>query len=283
MIDVHTHPVMIRELVERDPRLASAVKEVFGLRFPAQPLEIFLQELNEAEVDRAVLLPIDCRTAHDCTIVSNDQIRELMDGSERFIGFASVDPHVPGAAKELERAVRELGLKGLKLDPSLQRFDPASTKEAFPLYERCLALDVPVMVHCGLSLAPVGVSADSRPIGLEAALMAFPELKLIIPHLGWPYVEEALMLAAKFENVYLDTSAHYGGAPHDTLPHLLLNRIGRHVVESALQFRLLFGSNYPRIDIRRCARAARSLDIAASTRRNLLEDNAVRLLKLEAV
>ena len=283
MIDVHTHPVMIRELVESDPRLASAVNELFGLLFPAQPLEIFLRELDEAEVDRAVLLPVDCRTAHGCTIVSNDQIRELVDGSARFIGFASVDPRAPGAAKELERAVGELGLKGLKLDPSLQRFDPASPKEAFPLYERCLALDIPVMVHCGLSLAPVGVSANSHPGNLEPALMAFPELKLIIPHLGWPYLEEALMLAVKFPNVYLDTSAHYGGAPHATLPHLLLQRIGRHVVESALQLRLLFGSNYPRIDIRRCARAARSLDIAPSTRRNLLAGNAARLLKLEAI
>jgi len=280
MIDIHTHPVMVRELVEKDRKLAAAVRDVFGLRFPSGPLELFYRELDEAGVDQAVLLPIDCTHAHGCAIVTNDQIARLVAETHRFIGFCSVDPHLPGAGGELERAVSELRLVGLKLDPALQRFNPSSRAHAFPLYERCLALDIPVMIHCGMSLAPGGASRFARPISLEPALEQFPDLKLIVPHLGWPYVEEALMLSVRYRNVYLDTSVLYAGAPKDTLRHLLLKRLGAHVVE-AIAFRLLFGSNYPRVDIRRSVRAVRELEVGETVRENILGRNAARLLGMD--
>ncbi len=280
MIDFHTHPVMIRELVEKDSRLATAVRDVFGLYFPPQPLEIFIREMDAAGVSQAVLLPIDCTTAHGYPIVSNDQVAGLVRASERFIGFASVDPLVPGAGAELVRAVKDLGLRGLKLDPALQRFSPRSRRHAFPLFEIACDLDIPVMVHCGISLAKKGSLAFASPLVLGDALEHFPSLKLVIPHLGWPYVDEAVMLAIKYPNVFLDTSILYGGAPADTLRHVLSVRIGYHVVESSLQFKLLFGSNYPRIDIRRSARAASELELSPATRDGLLRSNAEKLLRL---
>ena len=97
MIDFHTHPVMIQELVRRDESLARAVREVFGLLLPPQPLVIFLRELAAAGVDRAVLLPSDCTTAHGCRIPDNETVARLAADHEQFVGFASVDPGVPEA------------------------------------------------------------------------------------------------------------------------------------------------------------------------------------------
>ena len=85
MIDFHTHPVMIKELINKDELLGTTVRNVFGLYFPPQPLDIFLSELDEAGVDKAVLLPIDCTTAHNCRIVSNEQVSELVNKNSRFI------------------------------------------------------------------------------------------------------------------------------------------------------------------------------------------------------
>ncbi|MCP4404144.1 MAG: hypothetical protein GY801_43410, partial [bacterium] len=53
MIDFHTHPVMIKELINADEALGADVRNVFGLYFPPQPLDIFLYELDEAGVDQA--------------------------------------------------------------------------------------------------------------------------------------------------------------------------------------------------------------------------------------
>ena len=278
MIDFHTHPVMIQELVRDDPALQRAVREVFQLYFPAQPLEVFLAEMDEAGVERAVLLPVDCTTAHGCCIVSNEQVAELAGQNGRFIGFASVDPALEDAPRRLEKAVRGLGLKGLKLDPALQRFHLDDRNLAWPLYQVCAELGVPVLVHCGMSWSLAGQAKYARPLALEEVAQEFPRLRIVIAHFGWPWVEEALLVALKYRNVYLDTSIVYSGTPADALRHVLAERIGLDVLERSLQRQLLFGSNYPRADIRRSARAVAALPLSPSLRERLTRRNAEELL-----
>jgi len=281
MIDIHTHPVMIRELTEKDPALARAVREVFGLLFPPQPLQVFLSELDEAGVERAVLLPLDCTTAHGCRIVTNEQVAALVEKNPRLLGFASVDPAVRDATKQLERAIRGLGLRGLKLDPALQRFALDSRELAFPLYQACSELGVPVLVHCGLSWSMVGQTKYARPLALEEVAQEFPRLRLVIAHCGWPWVEEALLVALKYPNVYLDTSIIYSGTPAEALRRVLSECIGLEVLERSLPRQLLFGSNYPRQDIRRAVRGLRALPLSPGLAENLFQANAAVLLALE--
>jgi len=281
MIDIHTHPVMIRELMEKEPGLARAVREVFGLLFPPQPLQVFLSELDEAGVERAVLLPLDCTTAHGCRIVTNEQVADLVEKHPHLLGFASVDPAVRDAPKQLERAIRGLGLRGLKLDPALQRFALDSRELAFPMYQACSELGVPVLVHCGLSWSMVGQAKYARPLALEEVAQEFPRLRLVIAHCGWPWVEEALLVALKYPNVYLDTSIVYSGTPAEALRRVLAEHIGLEVLERSLPRQLLFGSNYPRQDIRRAVRGLRALPLSPGLAENVFQANAAALLAPE--
>jgi predicted TIM-barrel fold metal-dependent hydrolase len=281
MIDFHTHPVMIRELRERDPQLERAVREVFQLHFPAQPLSLFLAEMDEAGVHQAVLLPVDCTTAHGCRIVSNEQVAELCAGNPRFLGFASVDPAAKDAPRQLERAVRGLGLRGLKLDPALQRFRPDDRRLAWPLYQACAELGVPLLMHCGLSWSLVGQARYAQPLALEEVVQEFPALRLVIAHCGWPWVQESLLLALKYRNVYLDTSVIYSGTPRDALRKVLGEQIGLEVLERSLPGQVLFGSNYPRADIRRSARGLAALPLSPGLREAVARGNAAELLGLK--
>ena len=280
MIDFHTHPVMIKELVDSDAALDRSIHEVFGFHFPAQPLECFLLEMDEAGVETAVLLPLDCTTAHACRIVSNEQVAELVNKTPRFIGFSSVDPNLPDAPAALERAVHHLGLRGLKLDPSLQGFDPASRECAYPLYQACAELDIPVLLHCGMSWAPSGLAELAQPLRLEKVIQAFPTLKFILAHFAWPWVQEATMLAVKYPNVFLDTAILYSGTPRDALTHVLSGQIGLDVVERSLYNKIVFGSNYPRVDMRRFVRGFRGLGLSQTTEQAIFSGNASRILKL---
>lgn len=281
MIDFHTHPVMIRELVQDDEPLARAVREVFGLLFPPQPLEVFLREMDEAGVGRAVLLALDCTSSFGCRIPSNETVAELAAKGERFIGFASVDPHEKDAPRQLERAVRSLGLKGLKLDPSLQRFLPDDRERAFPLYAACGELGIPVLLHAGLSWAPGGLSRHASPLLLEEALQAFPDVRFVLAHFGWPWVDEAVMLALKHRNLFLDTSIIYGRTPAEALQQVLDRRLGLPLLEGSLPTQLLFASNYPRQDMRRAVRGVRGLGFSPELARRVFHDNAAELLHLE--
>jgi predicted TIM-barrel fold metal-dependent hydrolase len=281
MIDIHTHPAMIRELRRDDPETERAVRTVFQLHFPAQPLEVFLAEMDEAGVQQAVLLPLDCTTAHGCRVVSNEQVAELAGANPRFIGFASVDPSTPEAPRQLERAVRTLGLRGLKLDPALQRFHPDDRRLAWPLYQACCELGVPLLIHAGLSWSLAGQARYARPLELEEACQEFPALRIVVAHFGWPWVEEALMLALKYRNVHLDTSILYSGAPGWALRQVLERQVGLEVLERSLPQQVLFGSNYPRADIRRSVRGLEALPLSPALRERISEGNAAELLGLK--
>ena len=281
LIDIHTHPVQIAELYPDDENLERAVKDVFGLYMEPQPIETYFAQLDEAGIDKAVLLPIDCTSAHGCRVVSNQQVAWLMERSSRLIGFASVDPNDPAAAETLGRDVREYGLKGLKLDPSLQRFDLGDRDKAFPVYAACVELGIPLLVHCGLSWAPRGLAGLANPLGLEEAIQEFPKLRFILAHFGWPWVGEALMLALKHESVYLDTSILYSGTPTEALRHVLADVVGLDVLDQGLRGRVLFGSNYPRVDPKRVVHALRQLGLGPQLQQRILHDNAATLLNLE--
>ena len=281
VIDFHTHPIMIKELIAEDPTLLPAIERVFGFHFPAQPLSIFIKEMDEAGVDKAVLLPLDCSSRFNCTVVSNEQVSQLCEKSGRFIGFASIDPCQDGALHQLERAVRDLGLVGIKLNPALQGFFPNDRNAAYPVYQLCAELDIPVIIHCGLSWAPAGKSHYANPLFLEEVAQDFPNLRLIVGHFGWPWVNEALILGLKYPNVYLDTAILYSGTPAQIYQKVFAEQIGLKVIERSLHNKVLFGSDYPRVDIRRSMRAVKNLELPEDLEKKILGLNALNVLSME--
>jgi predicted TIM-barrel fold metal-dependent hydrolase len=278
MIDFHTHPVLVREVVGRDEALLKVVREVFKIGNRLQPLETFHLELDVSGLERAVLLPIDCSTSRGCQIFSNEQIAELCQMSDRFIGFASVDPHKKSAANDLERAVNDLGLRGIKLSPPTQEFYPHDKKLAYPIYERAQSLGIPALFHGGMSWEPQAKAQYGQPIHLEDVAYDFPDLNVVIAHFGWPWVPEAAMLALKYPNVYMDTSCLYFDNPVDFLAYVMKTQIPISLVERGLRHKVIFGSNYPRVEIKNMAKAVRRLGLTRGCLELIFRDNALRLL-----
>jgi predicted TIM-barrel fold metal-dependent hydrolase len=277
MIDFHTHPVLVREMIERHPELERAAREIFFIGNNFQPLETFLLELDVSDLDRAVLLPIDCTSTRGAPIWSNEQIAELCQMSERFIGFASVDPHQPDAPAKLKRAIEDLGLRGLKLAPGIQEFYP-NDPALYPLYEKAQELGIPILFHAGMTWEPRAKAEYGRPIYFEDVAYDFPELKIVLAHLAWPWVVEAVALALKYPNVYLDTSALYFDNPKDFIHFAMADQVPVTVWERSLRKQLVFGSNYPRVEIKNMAAAVRSLGLSQGCLELVFRGNAERLL-----
>jgi predicted TIM-barrel fold metal-dependent hydrolase len=280
MIDFHTHPVLIRELLEKYPNYERVARQVFKIGNNFQPLETFFLQMDVAGIEKAVLLPIDCRRARKDAVSSNEQVAELCRRSPRFIGFASVDPLRKGAARELERAVKDLGLKGLKLDPALQDFRP-NNRKVFPVYEAAAALGIPLLVHAGMSWAPETPLERGHPLHLEEPIRAFPKLAFVLAHFAWPWVGEATALALKYPNVYLDTSGLYYDSPKEFFQFVFSRQIPATVIERSLRTKILFGSNYPRVEIKNMVHALRSLPLTAGCLNLILRENAEGLLGMK--
>jgi uncharacterized protein len=277
MIDFHTHPVLIQEFVSKYPNYERVARQVFDIGNNFQPLETFLLQMDAAGIERAVLLPIACERARKDPVSSNEQVAELCRRSQRFIGFASVDPMKKRAGRELERAVKELGLKGVKLDPALQNFRP-NTQRVFPLYEAAAALKIPALLHTGMSWAPGTPLELGHPMLLEEPIRRFPQLNFVLAHFGWPWVWEATALALKYPNVYLDTSCLYYDSPKEFFQFVFNRQIPTTVIERSLRNRVVFGSNYPRVEIKNMVHALKSLPLTEGCLKKILRENAERLL-----
>ena len=276
-IDFHTHPVLIREFAEKYPNYVRVAREVFNIGNNFQPLETFFLQMDVAGIEKAVLLPIACGRARKDPVSSNEQVAELCGMSDRFIGFASVDPMAPNAPKELESAVTGLGLKGLKLDAALQDFD-LNDSAVFEVYEAAASLRIPVLIHTGMSWAPETPLERGQPLLLEKAIRRFSSLRFVLAHWGWPWVWDATALALKYPNVFLDTSCLYYDGPTEFFQFVFSKQIPTTLIERSLRNQVVFGSNYPRVEIKNIVRALKSLSLTEGCLERIFSTNAERLL-----
>ena len=276
-IDFHTHPVLIREFTEKYPNYIRVAREVFNIGNNFQPLETFFLQMDAAGIEKAVLLPIACERARKDPVSSNEQVAELCGMSDRFIGFASVDPMAPGAPKQLESAIMGLKLKGLKLDAALQDFD-FNHPAVFEVYEAAGSLGIPLLIHTGMSWAPETPLERGQPLLLEKAIRRFPKLNFVLAHWGWPWVWDATALALKYPNVFLDTSCFYYDGPREFFQFVFSRQIPTTLIERSLRNQAVFGSNYPRVEIKNMVRALKSLSLTEGCLEKILSTNAQRLL-----
>ncbi|HET8667420.1 MAG TPA: amidohydrolase family protein [Terriglobales bacterium] len=281
MIDFHTHPVLIRELVEKYPDYGRSARTIFNIGNNFQPLETFLLQMDVAAIDRAVLLPIECSRARGLAVSSNEQVAELCTVNDRFVGFASVDPRRNGAVREFESSVKDMGLCGLKLDPALQDFDPVEPG-AVELYEAAEALGVPVLMHVGMSWAPETPLQRGQPLALEPVIRRFSKLNFVLAHFAWPWIWDTVALMMKYPNVYADTSCLYYDSPREFFQFVFSKQLPATLVERSLRNRVVFGSNYPRVEIKNMVHALKSLPLTDETLRRILHGNAERLLGVGA-
>jgi hypothetical protein len=170
--------------------------------------------------------------------VPNDAVAKFVDaiGSE-VVGFMSVDPTDHGAADEVERCASELGLKGVKLGPIYQGLSPLDPR-AMRVFERANALQLPVLIHQGAIFARAGRLQHASPLLLDDVAIAFPELKIVIAHMGHPWVHETAIVMRRHPNVFTDISA-IPRRPSMLAAGLVAAK------EYGVLDRVLFGSDFP--------------------------------------
>ncbi len=155
----------------------------------------------------------------------------------RAIGFCGIDPLDPDSPDQLEHAVKELGLKGIKFSPVYSGFDPWC-KEAWAIYEMADRLGVPMLWHQSAAYPVESHLEAGNPILIDKIARAFPELKMIIAHVGQPWVGELVVLLRKHHQLYADLSARFH-RKWQCYNALML------ALDYQVTDRLLFGSDWP--------------------------------------
>jgi predicted TIM-barrel fold metal-dependent hydrolase len=259
IIDIHTHawPDAVAEkavptLMSKGTLTAFYDGTVAGL----------VADMDRCGVDVSVLQPVATKPSQVASI--NDWAASM--ASSRIVPFGAMHPDVEDASAEVAR-MASLGLRGMKLHPEHQSFAPDEPRLA-PIYEAAIEHDMTILFHAGHD--EFHETLRGTPESFAAVLEGFPELRLVLAHLGgyrvWNHVAEVLV----GRDVYLDTAYTLGHLPDADFVEI----VHAHGAE-----RVLFGSDGPWTDAAAEIAWLRRLPLHAGVTDAILGGNAERLLR----
>lgn len=248
---------------------------------PKGALASYLAAYDEAGISTIVVKARDVETTFGLKI-KNEEVAAFCKAqtkgkgkANRFIGFAGVDPHKGmDAIREFEHAVKVLGLRGLNIQ-CFENKVAINDPKLYPLYAKCIELDVPVNIHVGINFSTATSMEYGRPALLDQVMMHFPDLKVIASPPGWPWVTELIGVAWRHANVHIGLVAmrsKYLGVENSGYEPLL--QYGNTI----LQDRMIFGTAWPMQPIKQAIADIEGLPLKDSTKRKWMHDNAARLL-----
>lgn len=245
VIDAHTH-TWSRDIISKRDLEA---RRIAAKRTGVKPvLDSTIDSLRSAMatggVERAVVLPIDSafhqKMPLSLTKKTDWHANEVEDDSN-IVTFVGLDPRRGDAGlEELERAVRKKGCRGWKMYPP-NGFYP-DDKEFDPYYKLCVDLNIPIIIHQGFTPRHKHVKY-ARPEYVDRVAADFPDLKIVLAHVGFPWQDETLMIAAKNPNVSVDVSGWQVFA--STVPMKVHQMIGDAKIMRVFPNRVIFGSDFP--------------------------------------
>ena len=217
----------------------------FDARQP-QPLDEIVEDLDRLGVELGVITGRDSETTY---------------GS----------PSNNGSVLSFCRAVEELGMKGVAVDPYLAHI-PASEARFYPIYAKCAELGVPVFITMAPPpQVPGAILEYADPRDVDRVARDFPELTLIMSHGAYPYVNECLFVCQRNANVYMDFS-EYERAP---MVDVFVQGMNGPVAD-----KVLFASAHPFIELKDALEAYARFDLSEEVRRKVMYENARRVLGL---
>jgi hypothetical protein len=198
------------------------------------PPDRFLEQMQA--FDRVIVFGMKAR--HTGYWVPDQFTAEFVNRApEQWVGFACCDPTDPRCVHDLRIAIEELGLHGVKIGHMYAGVDPMDQR-CLPIYEYCQAAGLPILCHTGTTFhqnAPLGFS---RPWRFDEVAIAFPDLTMVLAHVGHPFSSECLVVIRKHPHLLADISAlHY--RPWQFYQMLIMAQ------EYRVTDKLLFGTDYP--------------------------------------
>lgn len=272
IVDVHTHTPSHRNAVPDEERRFESSWNPEAPVETTQSWSDFAAGTSAADVTIVFNIAVDNPVAdtglpgHPAEVNTATAAFVASDPARR-IGFMSVQPTRDDWQEEADRS-RASGLVGIKLGANYQRFDPLG-EQAFAVYGYAERHGLPILFHQGASPIRHAPLRMSYPLVTDEIAIAFPELRIVMAHLGHPFTREAVTVARKHPHVYADVSALV--ARRWTLYEGLL-----FAQEWGASGKLLFGSDYPILTPAHTIDALRSVnDVIDGTRLPRIEPELI--------
>jgi uncharacterized protein len=175
----------------------------------------------------------------------------------------------------------EAGLiKGLKLYPGYEPFYPYDNRMKV-VYDMAVEYDVPVMFHSGDTYSPKGKIKYSHPIHIDDVAVDFPELKIVICHVGNPWIKDCMEVVYKNKNVFADFSGLVLGNFSDKFERYMKNELEEMITYAGNPRYLLYGTDWPISNMSSYLNFMKQLDLPEEKKELILWKNAAELFKID--
>ncbi len=226
----------------------------------------FLKELSVAELT-AQMVAVGVEKAVlqvDAERPAESVLRFCEAAPDRFFLAANVNPtrHMK-SVRGLESLARSQPVVMARVVPFLWDLPP-NHRSYYPLYTRCIDLDLPISVNTGLP-GPPRPGECQHPMHLDRVCYELPELRVCMAHGADPWWAEAIRLMIKYANLRLMTSAYL---PRYFPPELV------HFMNTRGQDKILYASDHPVLSMERCIGEAQKLDLREGVLDKFLYQNA---------
>ena len=182
--------------------------------------------------------------------------------------------------KKIRDLIKEKIMLGIKLYPGYENFYPQD-KIYNKVYDICEEFDVPVMIHSG-DVMDKGFLKYARPLNVDELANNRPELKIIICHMGNPWVLDTAAVTSKNKNVYADTSGLFYKNLTPKIKKFLENKIEEFIQWNEHGEKLIFGSDWPITSIKDSISLIRDLPHFSEKEKEMIfHKNAKRLFKIK--
>jgi predicted TIM-barrel fold metal-dependent hydrolase len=185
------------------------------------------------------------------------------------------------------RDVREISeylengfIKGLKFYPGYEPFYPNDIRLKL-LYEMAVEYDVPVMFHSGDTYAPTGKVKYSHPLHIDDLAVDYPDLKIVICHIGNPWIKDCMEVVYKNNNVYADISGLVLGNFSDKFERYMKKEIEEMITYAGDPNYLLYGTDWPISNMESYLKFMDQLELDDEKKERILWKNAAQLFKID--
>jgi len=187
---------------------------------------LYAEQMRRVRADGGYGLVADADTIHaemaavDKAIIFSPRYRDSagVDGDDqavadavarypdKFVGFAYVDPREPDYMERLRHSIEGLGLKGVKYGPIYNGVALSDPRMA-PVYDYCVRRDLPLTLHMGTTFAEHAPADLGRAIHVDPVAERWPELRMVLAHMGHPWYEDCIAVVRKRPNVFCEIAA----------------------------------------------------------------------------
>jgi len=270
MIDCHVH------LNDYDDQINESGRKFLSLE---ERVKLLIQSMHDYGIDYSIVLSsykVD---------VNRPSTAEIIDFAKKFdnqlgvvAGF-TIENHTEEDLKNCRKWLKDGIIRGIKLYCGYEHYYP-NDKRYQRVYDMCVEYESPLMIHTGDVFSKTAKLKFSHPLNIDDIAVDNPELKIVMCHLGNPWITDCQELLYKNRNVYADISGLVVGNFSPSAEIRYKNKIRELLDYVAEPHSLIYGSDWPISSMHSYISFVQKLELDQESFERLMFKNAKSVFRL---